>query len=739
MKIVFLKVYEGNNIKRRKRLIKVCIEDATDMEIKKYIEAYVIACHIVNNEEKLIDAEYTENLWNIWVTYTNEELSTYILSNILYNMDNPECIAEKAVSLVKEGFLYDVVKNCRKKGMPVIELSEDLFQIGYGKNSVVIGSEFQSYENKVKVEISRNRKSLWQCLRYAHIPKVEGKVLYCIEEINDIKDYKFPINIRSINKKTDVNIIVNSKQELNRVLGNVFKIYTRAFVYSGRTKYRVICFRGNVKLILKKEEDYKVIEFAEKNLEIIEVIEAIEILKKLCSKVYKSIPIEFMYIDYEQEEELKVVDLGCVFDIGEELKSVKDKIIDCFINSLIKEGIGLIPIISVTGTNGKTTTARLINHILNLLGFKSALTSTGGIYIGKMKIKNGDTTGFLSAREVLMNKEAEVCVMETARGGIYKNGLGYECAAVAVITSISEDHIGMEGIKDINDLLNIKSIILDEIINEGKIIVKCQKELIDCVKYRKNVCLFSLDKNQYILEHISKNGEAFYLEDGYITWYKNHEERRLVKAENLPFTHGGYSKSNILNIMAAIASVSEIYNDMEKVVSVLKNIKCDLYFNPGRQNILDFDGFKVILDYGHNAEAFHEVFTIAKHLNPERLTGIIASPGDRMDKYIKELGSIAAQYCDYIIIREQEDLRGRKPGESASIIKEGALEGQFDEEKIRIIFKEEEALLYAMERAVKGEVIVLFTQCLDVIIPTINKFLANKGRKTIGKNFNFSN
>lgn len=737
LKIASLKVYEGNNIKRKKRLIRVCLEGASDSEIKKYIKAYIRVCFLLNYEEKLIDAENTENLWNVWVTYTNEELSIYILSNILYNLENPEVITEKAANLVKEGFLYDIAQNFRRRKLPVIEINEDLFQLGYGKNSIVMGADFQSYENLTKVELSRNRKSLWQFLRYSHIPKVEGKVVYSMEEIKDMEKLKYPVNIRSISKKNDVNITVNSEQELNRVLENMLKMYTRAFIYSGNINYRIICFKGKVKLILKKEEEYKVIEVTEKKLEVLEVVEAVENLKKFCSKVYKSIPIEFMYIDLEENEELKVVDLGCVFDIGEELKNIKGKVVDCFVDCLIKEGIGLIPIISVTGTNGKTTTARLINHILNKLGFKCAITSTGGIYLGDKKIKNGDTTGFLSAREVLTNIETDVCVMETARGGIYKNGLGYENAAAAVITSISEEHIGMEGVKNLTDLLNIKTVILDEILPEGKIIVKCQRELLDYVKDRKNVCLFSLDKNEHIKEHINKNGEAFYLEEEYIIWNKDGEEKKLVDIKDIPFTHGGYSKGNILDIMAALSSVTAIYDDINNVISILKTLQCDLYFNPGRQNILDFEGFKVILDYGHNSEAFHEVFSIAKSLKPSKLTAIIAAAGDRMDKYIKELGTIAADYCDYIIIREQADLRGRKKGESASIIEEGVLESQFDKKNLEIIYKEEDALLHAMERAADGEVIVLFTQCLDVIIPVINNFLESRGKKPIAEDLNF--
>jgi UDP-N-acetylmuramyl tripeptide synthase len=190
--------------------------------------------------------------------------------------------------------------------------------------------------------------------------------------------------------------------------------------------------------------------------------------------------------------------------------------------------------------------------------------------------------------------------------------------------------------------------------------------------------------------------------------------------------------------MTSVAAVSLFYRNVEEIIYSLKDLQCDLSFNPGRQNILDFGKFKVILDYGHNSEAFREVFSIAKSLNPARLTGIIAAAGDRMDKYISELGTVASEYCDNIIIREQADLRGRKPGESASLIKEGGIKGGFSESNLSIIYKEEDAIVYAMENAEDGEVIVLFTQCLDVIIPVINKFLKANGKAPIGEGIDFS-
>lgn len=403
-------------------------------------------------------------------------------------------------------------------------------------------------------------------------------------------------------------------------------------------------------------------------------------------------------------------------------ENYKDFNIDEIISKLIDKWD--IPIIAVTGTNGKTSTTRLIHNTLLELGYKSGMSSTGGIIIGNETIRTGDTTGYYSALEVLKRKDVNVAVLETARGGLIKKGLGFKNARACIITSLSEDHMGMEGINSLEQLGKVKALIKEGLKEDGVMVIRATNEIVNLFKENDRLILFENDKNDIICNHIKNGGEAFYTREGYIVHNLNGIESKIVSLNELEFTHNGASESNVRNVMAAIASIKTIDNDIDKIVNALKSIKCDLTTNKGRQNILNIKDFKLIIDYGHNSEAFNEVFNIAKSLNQTRITGLITAPGDRTDDHIIELGEIAAKFCDKVIIKEQEDKRGKEEGETAKLLKRGLINKGFKEENITILLEERDAILKALNDAIEGEIIVSFSQFLHLTIPAINEFLS---------------
>ena len=356
---------------------------------------------------------------------------------------------------------------------------------------------------------------------------------------------------------------------------------------------------------------------------------------------------------------------------------------------------------------------------------------TGGIIINNEFVKKGDTTGFYSAKKVLTNPQVEVGVLETARGGILRKGLGFKNSKVAIITSLAEDHIGVDGIKDISDLLDIKLITTREVLPEGKVIIKAEPKLYEVLQTKENLVLFNSKKNEYIEKHMKNGKEAWFVEDENIIFFDGKDKNIIANIKDFKFTHNGNSKTNINNILVSIAAIYEVHKNLKEVVESLKNIECDVYNNIGRQNIIELENFKIILDYGHNPEAFEELFYLANNIKRNKIISIVSSPGDRLDEYIKELGKIAGKNSDTIIIKETFDRRGREELEITNLIKSGIKEVENKSVEVLSIIDEEEAIKKAISMAEEGDIIVDFTQHLDVVIPVINEYLSNHGKETI--------
>lgn len=386
---------------------------------------------------------------------------------------------------------------------------------------------------------------------------------------------------------------------------------------------------------------------------------------------------------------------------------------------------GYIPIISVTGSNGKTSTVKLIYNIFKNLGYKCGMSSTAGIYIGDEVVRSGDTTGYLSAKEVLSRKDVEVAVLETARGGIIKNGLGYKNADVGIITSLSDDHIGMGGIKTVQDLAKIKSLVASEIKDDGLLIIKANDEISKVTEHIKNKVVFDYNFTPCIEDFISKGITAYYVEDDFIVKHRLEKKEKIINIKEIPFAFYGKSKSNVKNVICAIIAVNKIHKNLDEIIESVKEIECNLDTNYGRQNIIELNGTKFIVDYGHNEEAYLEVFDLAKKIATGNIKAIITGAGDRTDKQIIRQGEIAADYASKIIIREHEDKRGRACGETAKLLLEGVLSTGFDENNIVVFTDEMEAFDYALKIAQPDDVFVCFLQIKNVVEYALEKLKAN--------------
>ena len=384
-----------------------------------------------------------------------------------------------------------------------------------------------------------------------------------------------------------------------------------------------------------------------------------------------------------------------------------------------------IPIISVTGTNGKTTTTRLISHIVKNNGYRVGFTTSDGIYIQNHMMEKGDTTGPISAEYILKDPTVEFAVLETARGGILRSGLGFKVCDIGVITNIQEDHLGISDIHDLKDLSRVKSVVVESVKKDGWAVLNGEDE--NCLEIAKslscNVALFSLDENcPSIIEHCAEGGIAAIYENGFITIKKGDWKIRVERATHIPLTLNGKAKFMIANVLAATLSAYLYGFKTEDIKLSLATFIPSAAHTPGRMNIFEFSKFKVLIDFAHNPTSYLGIEDYLSSVDASRKIGIISGVGDRRDEDIKECAKIAARMFDHIIIRQEKHLRGRTEEEIINLILEGLQEGDATVTH-EVVSLEVEAIKHAISIAEEGTYIVALSDVIDNAIDIVQSYL----------------
>jgi cyanophycin synthetase len=449
-------------------------------------------------------------------------------------------------------------------------------------------------------------------------------------------------------------------------------------------------------------------------------------IKLLCERAAKIVGLDICGIDLVVEDISKPISFqtGGIIEVNAgpgirmhhyphqgKARDVGDAIVDFMYPN---NHNGRIPIISVTGTNGKTTVTRLVGHILQQTGINVGCTTTDGIYINNKQVAEGDTSGPFSAQNVLFDPTIDFAVFETARGGIARRGLGYDWSDVGVITNVSADHLGQDGIKTIEDVLKIKSLVVERVKDGGTVVLNADvSELINLLSNpqmefeKKNIILFSVAENSSaIKEHINKGNSAIYLKDQRIILNYEGIERTLIDVREIPMTIYGSALFNVSNVMAAIAACKAVSIPNSIIVEGLKTFDLNEN-NPGRINIYKINNGHILLDYGHNPEALINIGEMVTSWDISRFTGIVAAPGDRSDELINMLGIASAHVFQNIIIREDDDLRGRKSGETSQIIYSAIMNEKTDV-PCTIVKDAKEALLKAINEMRPKEIVAFF-------------------------------
>jgi cyanophycin synthetase len=398
------------------------------------------------------------------------------------------------------------------------------------------------------------------------------------------------------------------------------------------------------------------------------------------------------------------------------------------VDMLYPEGDGRIPVISVTGTNGKTTVARMIGHLLTEHGLLVGTTTTDGIYLGGERIVRGDTTGPASALTVLEDRAVEAAVLETARGGIVRRGLGYDWSDISVMTNISADHIGQDGIETLEDILWIKSLVAERVREGGTLVLNADDERLARLpeseavsRVPKRYVYFSLrPDNPILLEHARAGGTGYLFRAGRVVELEAGAEHELFEAASIPATMGGTADFQVANALAAVAAARAFGMSREEVGASVARFRSDSE-NPGRANLYRVRAGYVMVDYGHNPEAFHAVCRMAAKWEGRRVTGIIGVPGDRDDSVIEQAGRVAARGFHRVVVKEDRDLRGREKGEVARLLCE-AVADEWAGTECRVVLDEVEALRSEIQGMEGGQVVVIFYDKLEPVLAALGEY-----------------
>jgi len=369
-----------------------------------------------------------------------------------------------------------------------------------------------------------------------------------------------------------------------------------------------------------------------------------------------------------------------------------------------------IPIIAITGTNGKTTTTRLVAHLMKTAGFFTGFTSTDGIYLGNELVEHGDSSGPLSARVILNDPAVEVAVLECARGGMLRSGLAFDKCDVGIVTNVAEDHLGLGNIHTLEQLAHVKAIVAEAVNKDGTAILNADDDLVYAMKHKVkcNVGLFTLQENNTrVHDHILDGGLAAIFSNNCIHIYHDAKLINVLDTNDIPCTFNGQAEFNVANVMAATLAAIATGLAYETIRIGLSSFANSVEQTPGRLNLFDVKGAKVLLDYAHNPHGLHAVGQLIRKMECRKRIGIVTGVGDRRDKDIIAMGEESAKIFDEVIIRVDEDLRGRSSDEIIRLLMEG-IHNVNPEQYVRFFENEDEAMETGFSSIEQNDLLVMF-------------------------------
>lgn len=379
-----------------------------------------------------------------------------------------------------------------------------------------------------------------------------------------------------------------------------------------------------------------------------------------------------------------------------------------------------VPIVAVTGTNGKTTTTRLLAHIMRQTGRVVGYTTTDGTYIGDYLVEPGDNTGPQSAQLILQDPTVEVAVLEAARGGILRSGLGFDASDVGVVLNVAADHLGIGDIDTLDQLAHLKSVVAETVLPMGYAVLNADDPLVASMakRVKSQLAYFSMNpENPLVRSHTQQGGLAAVYENGYLSILKGDWTLRIEQAVNVPLTMGGRAPFMIANALAASLAAFALTVPIEEIKLGLNGFRASVSQTPGRMNLFNLGSYHALVDYAHNPASYQALGGFVRSWQGECI-GVVGGPGDRRDEDFITLGQLAADIFDYILVKEDDDTRGRPRGEAAELIVKGILQTNPDC-RYETILDETQAINKGLDTAPNAGLVVILPESVSRAISLI--------------------
>ncbi|PLR83945.1 MULTISPECIES: cyanophycin synthetase [Bacillus] len=392
-----------------------------------------------------------------------------------------------------------------------------------------------------------------------------------------------------------------------------------------------------------------------------------------------------------------------------------------------------IPVIAITGTNGKTTTARLVKHFLESSSVTVGMSNSDGIFIGSQCLDEGDCSGPISARKILNHPKVDAAVLETARGGVLREGLAFRYCDVGIVTNVSEDHLGHDGIETFDQLVKLKRLIPEVVIKGGACILNADDPHVASMeKYTSGTVIYTsvTSLNKHIQARMRNGRPVWYVDSqGMIIYAAEGRKTNFLPACDIPITINGIAKHNIANLLQALAAAFSQGITWEELKEKSLTFLPDFDKSKGRFNKISKQDRLIIVDYAHNVAGLRAIYDTIHSFERDRLITVISAPGDRIDDEIISLAKAAARHTDILVIKEDRDLRGRAPFEAANIIQATALREGVSLDQTCIVRDELEAFYRAWDMSKRGDILLFLYENFS----SIAKFFQNVPEKTESK------